>query len=228
MLVAFRNHILAGLSENTRRRLAPSLETVTLGNGEVVHEPGVPIERVVFPEKSVISIIQIAEDGAAAEIGIVGYEGLSGLDGILRERPSSALALCQMPGEALVIPLKELRAVLRDDDALMSRTLDYVGGYCAMLAQLVACSRLHRVEQRCARWLLMMVDRIGRRDFAITQERLSMMLGAQRPTVTTTMAALRSAGCIHYSRGHVDVLDREKLESFACECYDFCTDCFRW
>lgn len=157
---------------------------------------------------------------------MVGREGVCGLDAILRDGRALARSVCQVPGTALAMSSSALRRGLKENDDLLRALLYYTAGYCAMLAQLVAGNRLHRLKQRCARWLLMTLDRIAQTEFPMTQERLSMMLGAQRPTVTATIAALREAGCLKSSRGRVRVTDREKLESFACECYALCASYF--
>ncbi|HXO17106.1 MAG TPA: Crp/Fnr family transcriptional regulator, partial [Candidatus Dormibacteraeota bacterium] len=175
---------------------------------------------------AVVSIVQMMQEGSAAEVGMVGFEGVSGLEAILRDGLSTGRSVCQVPGTALGMPVTVLREAVIERNGIMHALLDYTGGYCAMLAQLIACNRLHRVEQRCARWLLMTVDRIGAPAFPMTQERLSMMLGAQRPTVTAVMASLRDAGCVESSRGQVRVTDRAKLESLACECYALCAGYF--
>jgi CRP-like cAMP-binding protein len=192
----------------------------------VLYEAGAQIDRVYFPESAVISIVQMMREGTAAEIGLVGREGFCGLDAILRTGRATGRHVCQVPGSGWVMPAEALRRGMKSDGELLQALLGYAGGYCAMLAQLIACNRLHRVEQRCARWLLMTVDRIGDMQFPMTQERLSMMLGAQRPTVTTVMATLRDAGCLENSRGQVRVTNRKCLETFACECYRLCAEYF--
>jgi CRP-like cAMP-binding protein len=198
-----------------------------LDDSQLLYEEGAAIDRVYFPESAVISIIQLMREGTMAEIGMVGREGFCGLDVVLRTGTATGRHLCQVPGSAWVMPAEALRQAIRDDGDLLEALLDYTGGYCAMLAQLIACNRLHRVEQRCARWLLMTVDRIGQKAFPMTQERLGIMLGAQRPTVTAVMTTLRDAGCLENSRGQVRITDRKCLESYACECYWLCAGYFR-
>lgn len=220
------NHVLATLSEETRQSLDDRLEPVLLGDGRVLYEPGAQIDFAYFPQSAVVSVVQLMQDGTAAEVGLIGREGICGLDAVLREGTAAARSVCQVPGKALAIPAATLRHAVKENGELLSALLNYTGGYCAMLAQLIACNRLHRVEQRCARWLLMTVDRIGTLIFPITQERLSMMLGVQRPTVTATMASLRDAGCLENSRGQVRITDRKCLESLVCECYALCASYF--
>ena len=195
-------------------------------NDLVIYEPWERVDTVYFPGAGVVSIIQVMHDGTAAEIGLVGREGICGLDAILRDGIAAGRHLCQVPGTAWTLPAVLFQEELKDSEDLLRSSLAYVGAYSAMLAQLIACNRLHRVEQRCARWLLMTIDRISALEFPMTQERLSMMLGAQRPTVTAVMASLRDAGCLQNSRGRVRVTDRSRLESFACECYAICAAYF--
>ena len=205
-----------------------SLVPVRLADGQVLYEAGQAVDRVYFPESAVISIIQVMREGTAAEIGMVGREGFCGLNVVLRRGIATARHVCQVPGTASMMPADMLRRAVESDRELRTALLDYAGGYCAMLAQLIACNRLHRVEQRCARWLLMTVDRIGEMQFPMTQERLSMMLGAQRPTVTAVMTTLRDAGCLENSRGQVRITSRKCLESYACECYGLCKAYFNF
>jgi|SRR5579883_195831 len=220
------NEILSALSSETRERLADALEPVELADGQVLCESGAEIRRVYFPGNAVISIVQIMREGSAAEIGMIGREGACGLDAILREGVATARNICQVPGTAWSLTSGRLREAIAECDDLRRSLLRYVGGYCAMLAQLIACNRLHRTEQRCARWLLMTQDRIREPVFPMTQERLSVMLGAQRPSVTATMTALREDGCVENSRGQVHIVDRKRLESHACECYALCAAFF--
>jgi CRP-like cAMP-binding protein len=220
------NQILSRLSEDRFSALSGALEPVTFADGHVLYEAKGRIDRVYFPLTAVISIIQVMEEGTAAEVGMVGREGMAGLDAILRDGTAAARHVCQVPGTALMMTTAALRRTVKEDENLLDALLHYAGGYCAMLAQLIACNRLHRVEQRCARWLLMTVDRIARSEFPMTQERLSMMLGAQRPTVTAVLTSLRDGGCLESSRGQIRVVERKRLESFACECYSTCADYF--
>jgi CRP-like cAMP-binding protein len=221
------NLVLSSLSEAARRALDRDFEQVVLGDAEPICEPHARIKRIYFPESAVISIVQVMREGTAAEIGMVGCEGFFGLEAILRDGTATGRAVCQVPGNAWVIPATTLRDAAQNDHSLIQALLHYAGGYCAMLAQLIACNRLHRVEQRCARWLLMTHDRIGEPVFPMTQERLSVMLGAQRPTVTAVMTTLRDAGCIESSRGQVRITDRKCLETYACECYALCASYFK-
>ncbi|HZV77886.1 MAG TPA: Crp/Fnr family transcriptional regulator [Candidatus Babeliales bacterium] len=219
--------MLSRLPPKTQKRVYAELERVTFADSQVLYEAGGPIDRLYFPESAVVSIVQMMEAGAAAEIGMIGPEGVTGLDAILREESAATgRELCQVPGSALAMPAAAARQLAGENEGFMRALLRYTGGYCAMLAQLIACNRLHRVEQRCARWLLMTCDRTDSPVFPMTQEWLSMMLGAQRPTITAVMTRLREAGCLENSRRQVRITDRKCLESYVCECYAFCARCF--
>jgi CRP-like cAMP-binding protein len=194
--------------------------------GFVLYEPDEAIDRMYFPQTAVVSVSQM-RDGAVAEISMIGPEGLTGWEILLEKTSASARMVCSMPGTALAVRADALLRHVESCSDLRSALFAYLNGYLAMLAQLIACNRLHRVEQRCARWLLMTADRVNDVAFPLTQERLSAMLGSQRSTLTTVMASLREAGCVGGRRGVVEILDRPKLESFACECYDICASIFR-
>ncbi len=226
-MAGIRNRILRRLSPEKRRLLASDLKTVHLANSQIVYDSDAAIRKVCFPETAVVSIICLVKEGGIAEIGMVGCEGVVGLDVVLGGISSTARAMCQVPGEALMMDAEVFKRHMRESDAFRMVLLDYARSYCAMLAQLIACNRLHRVEQRAARWLSMTADRIEQSSFPMTQERLGMMLGTQRPTVNAAMAGLRDAGCIENSRGRVRIIDRKKLEARACECYLVCTTYFQ-
>lgn len=221
-----RNEILRFLPPRDWDVVSEDLRPIRAPLGFVLYEAGAPIDWIYFPQTAVFSASQLLRDGGVAEISMVGPEGLAGWKVLLEEAPATR-TVCSMPGEVLAM---RADAFLRHAEAfshLRSAALAYIGRHVTMLAQLVACNRLHRVEQRCARWLLMTADRVNDATFPLTQERLSMMLGAQRPTLTAVMASLREAGCVGGRRGVVEILDRQKLKSIACECYDACAVLFR-
>jgi CRP-like cAMP-binding protein len=220
------NLILAALHKGPREAIAADLRAVTLRAGQVLCEPSEPPKWAYFPETAAASVVRVMADSTVAEVGVIGREGFVGLEAILRDGGPTTLNVCQIPGTALAIRPDALRGHIERGGEIAAHVLRFVGGYCTMLGQLIACNRLHRVDQRYARWMLMIADRTGRQSFSMTHERLSMMLGARRPTVTATTALLRDAGCIETSRGRVHIRDRTKLESYACECYDICVACF--
>jgi CRP-like cAMP-binding protein len=215
-----RNSILERLSQEDYYRLSGHIEEVTLDFKRVLYEPGDHLSEVYFVEDGVISIITPLEDGGTVETGTVGNEGVVGLPIFLKTGHATERALCQIAGSAKRIPASAIDAEQRRGDSqLIALVLRYTSAVIAMTAQTAACNRMHPVEERMSRWLLMMLDRVGRPEFALTQEFLAQMLGVRRPTVNIAGATLQKAGLIRYSRGRVAIVDRGGLEAAACECY---------
>lgn len=213
------NRLLDMLPEDELRRLRPHLETVVLGHKEILYEPGVPIEHVHFPIDGVCSLVATMEDGQTVEVGTVGNEGMVGLPVFLGTTTVPLGCLCQVPGEAVRMASEALRTEVRPDDRLHERLHLYTEATFFFTAQSSACNRLHSTEQRCARWLLQIRDRVGRDEFELTHGFLSQMLGVRRASVSEVAGALQRAGLISYSRGRIRVLDRTGLEAKSCECY---------
>lgn len=223
-----RNEILHALPPMDWKSVAKDLRSVQVHTGRVLYEPDDPIDVVYFPQTAVFSASRLMRDGGVAEIAMIGPEGVVGLRSFLRGGGSTSdRVVCSVPGEALTMRVDAFLRHAEGSLALHRALLWYAGGCMTMLAQLIACNRLHRLEPRCARWLLMTADRIGHGPIPLTQERLSMMLGAQRPTVTAVLALLRATGCVGSTRGRVEIFDRRRLESLACECYSVCASVFR-
>jgi CRP-like cAMP-binding protein len=191
----------------------------------ILHKAGDLVQDVYFPGGGFVSMLSVLEDGTMVEIATVGREGIAGLPAALNGGLSVAQTIVQadidicyrMPVTAFHDEMNR-RGVLHD---LVNR---YHHALIGMIMQSTACNAIHSVEQRLARWLLMAQDRIEATDFPMTQEFLAMMLGASRPTVTIVAGTLQSAGLITYHRGHITILDRERLESAACECYRAATE----
>ena len=212
------NRLLAALPPEEERQLLPELERVTLSAHMVLHEPGVPIAYVYFPVDCVVSLLTVTEDGTAAEAATVCGEGVVGLPVFPGSGAAFGRAVCQVPGEALRMEAEAFRAALERGGALSWLVQRYAGRLLAQVMQTAACNRLHRVEQRAARWLLQIRDCIDADQFPLTQEALATMLSVQRPTVTQVAGMLRRAGAIDYHRGRVTILDRAALEAVACGC----------
>jgi CRP-like cAMP-binding protein len=221
-----RNEVLRRLPRREWDRISKDIRPVHIPQGFLAYSPDDPIDWIYFPQTAVFSALRLMRDGAVAEISMIGPEGLTGWRVLLEKAVASARTVCSMPGEALAMDAEVFLEHVEASPALRSASLAYVSRYMTMLSLLIACNRLHRVEQRCARWLLMTGDRVGDAPFLLTQERLSAMLGSQRPTLTTAIASLREAGCVGGGRGVIEILDRAKLKSFACECYDVCAQLF--
>jgi CRP-like cAMP-binding protein len=215
-----RNHILATLPGDVAARLASRLDHVALQTGDVLAEPNRPISDVYFPLTMVASMLTVMRDGSSVETGSIGNEGFVGLPIFLGVGSMPARTFTQVPGEAVRMPADAFRAELAATRPFADTVARYVQSFFNQVAQSAACNRLHAVDERCARWLLMTHDRVGRDDFILTQEFLSQMLGVRRSGVTVAAATLQHAGFIRYRRGRITMLDREGLEAASCECYE--------
>jgi CRP-like cAMP-binding protein len=213
------NWLLAALPEDEHTRLAPDLEGVELEIKQIMFDYDQPITHVYFPESCVGSILSVMSDGTAVETATVGREGLVGLPVFLGADRTPAQAFCQVPGEAIRMTATAFRRAAALGGPLAAMINRYTQALFTLVAQSSACNRLHPVQQRCARWLLMTQDRVNRKSFPLTQQFLSQMLGVRRATVTEAAGALQDGGCIDYSYGTVKVTNRRGLEEASCECY---------
>ena len=214
------NQLLRALSAADYALIVPHLRRVTLGVGERISDSHARTRHVFFPETAVLSLIIIMADGAAVEAATVGNEGVVGLAAFLGDGAMTTRCLAQIGGDAQRLPVVTLVRALAESPALGVLLRRYTQAFINQLAQSVACNRLHTIDQRCARWLLMTHDRVGGGDsFDLTQEFLSYMLGVRREGVSGASRTLQQLGIINYRRGHISVLDRPALERAACECY---------
>jgi CRP-like cAMP-binding protein len=213
------NRLLAALPPEVAERLRPELASQSLVQGQVLMEAGGPIERIYFPEEGIVSAVCVFPDGTVAEMSTTGCEGFVSIVAALEGERALARHVVQVPGAALSLDADTFRRMLDEEPALRSVALAYVQAYIAQALQHVACNGVHTVEQRCAGWLLMCLDRVQGDTFSLTQEFLAEMLGVHRPTVSVVAKSFQTAGLIHYNRGTVTVLDRNGLEAVACECY---------
>jgi CRP-like cAMP-binding protein len=214
-----RNRLLARLDLRDEAALRPVLQDVKLEYGKILCEAGRPIEFVYFPLSGVASMVKNMSDGNSAEVGTIGNEGLVGSPLLFGVDTGPATVHMEIPGEGLRLPARVFREAVARSPALQKLMQGYAFALFNQLAQLAACNHFHDVEQRCARWLLMVQDRMPGNDFALTQEVLSLMLGVRRSSVTVAAGRLSDAGLIEYRRGQVAILDREGLEQRSCECY---------
>jgi len=215
-----RNALLQQLSQTEYERVRPQLKDVPLEFKQVLYEPDGPIDAVYFVEHGVVSLVTLLDDGATVETGTVGNEGVAGLPVFLETDRGTDRGICQIAGNAKRLAAEHVHAERRRPDSqLLSVVLRYTSAVIKMTAQTAACNRLHTVEERMSRWLLMMLDRVGHSEFALTQEFLAQMLGVRRPTVNIAGATLQRAGLIRYTRGKIAVVDRGGLEDASCECY---------
>src|ERR1700726_444261 len=214
------NRLLLLLSDHDYERLRSHLSVVDFDYRKSLYEASRPIEHVYFPINGGASVVITTSDGASAEVGTSGSEGMVGLPVVLGDRDAPSSAYVQVPGTALQMDARLFRGALERIPTLNLVMLRYAHAFFNQVAQSAACAHLHRVEQRCCRWLLMTRDRMPSGDFLLTHEFLGMMLGVRRTTVTDVMGSLQKAGLIRYRRGHVTILDLEALRHHACECYD--------
>ena len=214
------NRLLSLLSDADYERLRPHLSPVVLDYKKSLYEASRPIEHVYFPVDGVASLVITTSDGHAAEVGTIGSEGFVGLPICLGDHDAPSSAYVQVPGTGLHMDARHFRVQLEQIPTLNLVMLRYAHAFFNQVAQSAACAHLHRVEQRCCRWLLMTQDRMPTGDFLLTHEFLGMMLGVRRTTVTDVMGILQKAGLVRYRRGHVTILDHEGLRDRACECYD--------
>lgn len=214
------NQLLVMLPEADYLQLAPHLKTINLSLGQVLYEPTEPISTVYFPNQSMISLVQIMEDGSTIEAGIVGNDGMVGYPVYLGGKWESSRAIVQIPGSAIALSASILQSEFDRKGALHSLLLLYTQAFIAQLSQTAACNRFHPIEERLARWLLQSQDFSRSSTLQLTQDFLSSMLGTRRASITVAAGALQQAGLIRYNRGHIDILNREALESAACECYN--------
>jgi CRP-like cAMP-binding protein len=215
------NRLLGTLSADGRADLAPLVEMIHLELKEELERPGRRLDNVWFPVSSVISLLNLLDENEMIEIATIGNEGLVGLPlswGTDVFNPKE-IAICQVPGEALVMDADDFRTKLKEDGALASLVARYTQAFVTQIGQQVACNGLHTVEERAARWMLLTHDRVATDEFPLTQEFLAQMLGVRRPSVTVVAGTLQKAGLIEYQRGRITVTDRRGLEDAACECY---------
>jgi CRP-like cAMP-binding protein len=223
---ARQNRLLAALSDEAYQRLVPHLELVSLLPQQILYQAGEPITHVYFPHRSVISLINLMEDGSTIEVGLVGREGMVGLPVILGDANYLHQAFVQIGDRAMRIRAEVLKAEFNRGGALQTLLLRYVQALLTQVSQSAACNRFHTIEERLARQLLLIQDALQSQEFLLTQESLAQMLGARRSGVTVAAGTLSQAGMIRYARGRIFVLDREGLEATACECYRVIRDEF--
>jgi CRP-like cAMP-binding protein len=214
-----QNRLLAALPRQDYRRLAQYLEPVSLAFGQVLYEPGARITHVYFPYGGVISLLTVVGPNKAAEVGIVGNEGVVGGSAALGIDVSHLLAVVQGAGTAARITSSRLHKELRTHGSWYRELFRFTQALTNQVAQTAACNRFHTVEARLARWLLATRDRVHSPHFHLTHEFLSHMLGVRRPGVTAAATSLQKRRLIAYSRGNIRILDAAGLEASACECY---------
>jgi CRP-like cAMP-binding protein len=215
------NLLLAALPAEERARLDPFLTPMYLEIGHSVTIPGEPITDLYFPYDAVTSTVQEMSDGSTIETGLMGLEGLAGVQVWLRQKTTAATTFVQIPGSALRMSREDfIRQVLETPSPLNDLIAGYVHGFLVLTSLIAACNRLHQVEERMCRWLMMSYNRARRREFPLRHEFLAQMLGVHRPTISIAAHTLQKAGLITYHYGTMTILDPDGISEGACECYD--------
>ena len=215
-----QNHLLDALLENEYDRLYPNLDLVTLPLGEVLYESGEQLHHVYFPTTAIISLLYVMEDGASAEIAIVGNEGLLGISLFMGGETTPSRAVVQSAGFGYRLKANLIKSEFNRAGPVQRLLLRYTQALITQMAQTAVCNRHHTVEQQLCRWLLLSLDRLASNELTMTQELIANMLGVRREGVTEAASKLQKAGLIHYTRGKITVIDRPKLELRCCECYE--------
>lgn len=213
------NRILAALPKQVYQALLPKLRAVDLGQGEILYDAGQTIQYIYLPNDAVISLVHTTRDGTSVEVGLVGMEGMVGIPIILGALASPYRAVVLVPGVSMRMKASVLRDEFNKPGPLQNLLHRYTHALMMQLSCTVVCNRIHKIEERLARWLLMVRDRQRSDEFRLTHEFIAEMLGVRRAGVTLAAGTLQKAGLIRYVHGKITILDREGLEEAACECY---------
>jgi CRP-like cAMP-binding protein len=213
------NHLLAVLPDLEWERLAPHLLPVDMPLGNVVYESGDRLNYVYFPTTCIVSLLYVMEDGASAEIAIVGNEGLIGIALFMGGETTPSRAVVQSAGKAYRLDARILKEEFHRAGPVQRLLLRYTQALITQMAQTAVCNRHHSIDQQLCRWLLLSIDRLSSNELKMTQELIANMLGVRRSGVSEAAVKLQDVGLIRYSHGHIEVLDRPELETRVCECY---------
>jgi CRP-like cAMP-binding protein len=213
------NQLLAALPDSETALVLPLLESVDMPLGKVLFESGSPITHVYFPTTSIVSLLHVMEDGASAEIAVVGYEGLVGIALFMGGISTPSRAVVQSAGRGFRLKADVMKQEFNRAGSMMHLLLRYTQALITQKAQTAACNRHHSLDQQLCRWLLLSLDRLRGNELVMTQELIANMLGVRREGVTEAAGHLQQAGLIRYQRGHITALDRAGIEQRSCECY---------
>jgi CRP-like cAMP-binding protein len=214
------NKILLDLPPKQLERMLPQFETVDMKLGDLLYEPGGRIRHCYFPNEGVVSLLTVLSPHKAAEVGMIGSEGIVGMSAAVGINVSRLRAVVQGAGSALRMTAAGLEREFAGNTALHRGLFRFGQSLTGQIAQTAACNRFHRAEMRLARWLLVTRDRLSSESFVLTHQFLSLMIGVRRPGVTTAAGNLARRGLISYSRGRIRVLDSKGLQAASCECYE--------
>ena len=214
-----RNQLLAAVPDADWQRWLPHLEWVDLSLGQALYESGRTFSHVYFPTTAIVSLLYVMEDGATAEIAVVGLEGVVGISLFMGGESSPSRAVVRSAGRAVRVPSHFIKAEFNCARPVMRLLLRYTQALITQMAQTAVCNRHHSLDQQLCRWLLLSLDRLDGLDLVMTQELIANMLGVRREGVTEAALKLQAIGLIRYARGRIAVLDRPGLEQRTCECY---------
>jgi CRP-like cAMP-binding protein len=213
------NQLLAALPDAEWQRWLPQLEAIDLPLGKVLYESGNNLTHVYFPSTSIVSLLYVMEDGASAEIAVVGHEGIVGISLFMGGQSTTNRAVVQSAGQGFRLRANLMMQEFNRAGPVLHLLLRYTQALITQMAQTAVCNRHHSLDQQLCRWLLLSLDRLPSDELVMTQELIANMLGVRREGVTEAAGQLQEAGLIQYRRGHITVLDRKGLEQRACECY---------
>src|SRR5512133_4263041 len=214
-----KNQLLAALPDAEWQRWLPQLELVDMSLGQVLYESGSTLSHVYFPTTAIVSLLYVMEDGASAEIAVVGNEGLVGVSLFMGGESTTSRAVVQSAGHGFRLRSSVMMQEFNRAGPVMHLLLRYTQALITQMAQTAVCNRHHSLDQQLCRWLLLSLDRLAGAELVMTQELIANMLGVRREGVTEGALSLQKAGLISYSRGRITVLDRPRLEQLCCECY---------
>ena len=214
-----QNHLLAALPIAEWARWLPALEAVDMPLGEVLYESGIAMAHVYFPTTSIVSLLYVLEDGASAEIAVVGNEGIVGVSLFMGGETTPSRSVVQSAGQGFRMRAQLLKDEFNRSGPVLHLLLRYTQALITQMAQTAVCNRHHSLDQQLCRWLLLSLDRLQEPELVMTQELIANMLGVRREGVTEAAVSLQRAGLINYKRGHITVVDRAGLERRTCECY---------
>ena len=213
------NHLLGALPASDLQRWLPQLEPVTMPLGLVLYESGRTLSHVYFPTTAIVSLLYVMENGASAEIAVVGHEGVVGISLFMGGESTPSRAVVQSAGQGLRLRAGVIKQEFEQAGPAMHLLLRYTQALITQMAQTAVCNRHHSLDQQLCRWLLLSLDRLPGNELVMTQELIANMLGVRREGVTEAALKLQKIGLIRYSRGRISVLDRPGLEQRTCECY---------
>lgn len=214
-----QNHLLAALPPDVQERLFPHLELLRLPLGKALYESGDAMRHVYFPTDAIISLLYVMENGASAEISVVGNEGLIGVAVFMGGESTPSRAIVQSAGSVFRLSGQRIKDEFNRHGEMLQLMLRYTQALITQMSQTAVCNRHHSIDQQLCRWLLLSLDRLPSNQLTMTQELIANMLGVRREGVTEAAGKLQKLGVIEYSRGRITVLDRARLEELSCECY---------